>query len=46
MAKKKMHDEKRETAEMEAREHGPAFLKKAARMAGKKRGKGRGRGRY
>jgi hypothetical protein len=39
-----------ETPEMEARAHAPAFLKKAARMAGKKHGKRRGKktktGRY
>jgi len=37
----KMHDEKRETAKDEARAHGAGFLKKAARMAEKKRGKGK-----
>lgn len=36
-----MHSEKRETPEMEAREHSKGFLKKAMRKAGKKRGKGR-----
>jgi hypothetical protein len=37
--------EKDETPEMESRSHSPAFLKKAARLAKKKRGKGRKAGR-
>lgn len=38
------HDESRETPEMEAKAHGRGFLKKAARMAGKKKsGKGKGK---
>ena len=36
---RKDKESKGETPEMEAREHAPAFLKKAARMAKKGRGK-------
>lgn len=39
MAKKTRHSEKGETAAMEAREHSPAFLKKAAKKASRKRGR-------
>lgn len=42
MAKKMM--ESKETPADEARAHGKGFLKKAARMAMKKRGKGRSKG--
>lgn len=37
------HSEKSETPAMEAREHSPKFLKKAARMAKGKRGKKHGK---
>lgn len=33
------HSEKRETPQMESEHHSKGFLKKAARMASKKRGK-------
>lgn len=33
------HSEKRETPEMEAKEHSPKFLRSAARKASRKRGK-------
>ena len=36
----KKHTEKKESPKMEAAEHSPAFLKKAAKMASAKKSKG------
>lgn len=35
------HSEKKETSEMEAKEHSPKFLKKAAKLSERKIGKGK-----